>query len=164
QSPTKLGGTRLASNAAIPARSASEGARYINHRLRFGPVLRVSAQGPWRCATEKKAPPVTAADPVRTGFRRALPGPVHCEPQKRPTMATQSWRQRTMRTKTGSPNGHAVVIGGSMAGLLAARVLARHFECVTVLERDHFPAAPAPRKGTPQARHAHVLLGRGQRI
>jgi phytoene dehydrogenase-like protein len=29
---------------------------------------------------------------------------------------------------------HAVVIGGSMAGLLAARVLADHFDRVTILE------------------------------
>ena len=32
--------------------------------------------------------------------------------------------------------GDAIVIGGSMAGLLAARVLADHFETVTVIERD----------------------------
>ncbi|WP_211175858.1 hypothetical protein [Brasilonema sp. UFV-L1] len=31
---------------------------------------------------------------------------------------------------------HAVVIGGSMAGLLAARILVEHFEHVTVVERD----------------------------
>jgi phytoene dehydrogenase-like protein len=39
---------------------------------------------------------------------------------------------------------HAIVIGGSMAGLLAARVLADYFEQVTILERDRFPTeAPA---------------------
>lgn len=62
------------------------------------------------------------------------------------------------------PYGHAVVIGGSMTGLLAARVLADHFQQVTLVERDTFPSAPDPRKGVPQARHAHVLLVRGQRI
>lgn len=56
------------------------------------------------------------------------------------------------------------MIGGSMAGLLAAQVLADHFEHVTVVERDHYPEAPAPRKGVPQARHIHVLLVRGQQI
>ena len=58
----------------------------------------------------------------------------------------------------------AVVIGGSLTGLLAARVLADHFESVTVLERD--PAAPpdSARKGVPQARHVHVLLKQGERI
>ena len=32
---------------------------------------------------------------------------------------------------------HAVVIGGSMAGLLAARVLSDHFAQVTIIERDN---------------------------
>jgi flavin-dependent dehydrogenase len=57
---------------------------------------------------------------------------------------------------------HAVVIGGSMAGLLAARVLANHFARVTVLERDTLPVGPDARKGTPQARHVHVLLTAGR--
>src|SRR5947208_1082510 len=59
---------------------------------------------------------------------------------------------------------HALVIGGSMAGLLAARVLADHFAQVTVVDRDRFPETPGPRKGVPQARHIHVLLVRGLRI
>jgi 2-polyprenyl-6-methoxyphenol hydroxylase-like FAD-dependent oxidoreductase len=57
---------------------------------------------------------------------------------------------------------HAIVIGGSMAGLLAARVLADHFEQVSIVDRDTFPARPEPRKGLPQSRHVHVLLWRGQ--
>jgi cation diffusion facilitator CzcD-associated flavoprotein CzcO len=36
----------------------------------------------------------------------------------------------------------AVIIGGSLAGLVTARVLADHFDTVTVLERDHLIAAP----------------------
>jgi 2-polyprenyl-6-methoxyphenol hydroxylase-like FAD-dependent oxidoreductase len=60
--------------------------------------------------------------------------------------------------------GTAIVIGGSMAGLLAARVLADHFTNVLLLDRDHFPNGPAPRKGVPQARHAHLLLVRGRMI
>lgn len=63
-----------------------------------------------------------------------------------------------------SKAGHAVVIGGSIAGLLAGRVLADAFEQVTIIERDHFPARPEARKGVPQARHVHVLLKRGQMI
>jgi 2-polyprenyl-6-methoxyphenol hydroxylase-like FAD-dependent oxidoreductase len=59
---------------------------------------------------------------------------------------------------------HVIVIGGSLAGLLAARVLTDHFERVTVIERDRYPVGPDARKGVPQARHAHVLLGRGQQI
>ena len=58
----------------------------------------------------------------------------------------------------------AIVIGGSMAGLLAARVLADHFERVTVVERDRLPTGPEPRKGLPQARHVHILLWRVQMI
>lgn len=59
--------------------------------------------------------------------------------------------------------GHAVVIGGSMAGLAAAAALARHFDQVTVIERDRLPSGPALRKGVPQGRHIHVLLTAGQR-
>jgi flavin-dependent dehydrogenase len=56
---------------------------------------------------------------------------------------------------------HAVVIGASVAGLLAARALTDHFRRVTILERDELPAVPAFRAGVPQSRHLHVLLGRG---
>lgn len=56
----------------------------------------------------------------------------------------------------------AVVIGGSMAGLLAARVLAERFDEVVVLERDPLPEQAAPRKGTPHAVHGHGLLARGR--
>jgi 2-polyprenyl-6-methoxyphenol hydroxylase-like FAD-dependent oxidoreductase len=62
-----------------------------------------------------------------------------------------------------SPAGrHAIVIGGSMAGLLAARVLSRHFDQVTLIDRDQFPDAPVFRKGVPQSRHLHVLLAKGR--
>lgn len=60
--------------------------------------------------------------------------------------------------------GHAVVIGGSIAGLTAARVLTDHFAQVTIVERDHLPDTPEFRSGAPQARHVHVLRLRGQRI
>ena len=65
--------------------------------------------------------------------------------------------------QTGNPvRTHAIVIGGSMAGMLAGRVLAEHFARVTIVDRDHFPGGPEARKGVPQARHVHVLLWRGQ--
>ncbi len=48
-------------------------------------------------------------------------------------------------------NRHAVVLGGSLAGLLAARVLADHFEEVTLIERDVYRDAPETRRGIPQA-------------
>lgn len=56
---------------------------------------------------------------------------------------------------------HAVVIGGSMAGLLAARVLSNHFTRVTIVERDALHDYPETRKGQPQARHLHGLLAAG---
>ncbi len=59
-------------------------------------------------------------------------------------------------------NHHAVVVGASMAGLAAARVLADAYERVTVLDRDTLPAAAEPRRGVPQARHAHALLASGR--
>lgn len=58
----------------------------------------------------------------------------------------------------------AIVIGGSMAGLLAARVLSDHFERVTLIERDVLPDGPTVRPGVPQMRHYHALLGRGQQL
>ena len=59
-------------------------------------------------------------------------------------------------------HGHAIVIGASLAGLLAARVLADHFAAVTLVERDSLPDGFAPRRGVPQGRHTHGLLARGQ--
>jgi 2-polyprenyl-6-methoxyphenol hydroxylase-like FAD-dependent oxidoreductase len=56
----------------------------------------------------------------------------------------------------------ALVLGGSLAGLLAARVLADAYGEVTVVERDELPDATTPRRGIPQGRHVHGLLARGQ--
>jgi 2-polyprenyl-6-methoxyphenol hydroxylase-like FAD-dependent oxidoreductase len=56
---------------------------------------------------------------------------------------------------------HAIVIGSSMAGLLAARALSEHFEHVTILERDRLPEQVEHRKGVPQGHHAHGLLAAG---
>ncbi|MBL1080900.1 FAD-dependent oxidoreductase [Streptomyces actinomycinicus] len=57
----------------------------------------------------------------------------------------------------------AVVLGGSLAGLLAARALSAGGARVTVVERDALPAGPEPRKGLPQARHVHQLWSGGAR-
>ena len=59
---------------------------------------------------------------------------------------------------------HAIVIGASMGGLLAARALADYYQQVTVLERDVFPVPGENRKGVPQGRHAHGLLARGREV
>jgi hypothetical protein len=59
---------------------------------------------------------------------------------------------------------HAVVLGASLAGLFAARVLADGYGRVTVVERDPLPETAENRKGVPQGRHAHLLLPRGRQI
>lgn len=58
----------------------------------------------------------------------------------------------------------AVVLGGGMAGLLTARVLADRYRSVLVVDRDTLIDVAGPRRGVPQARHAHALLVRGQEI
>ncbi|MBB3084364.1 NAD(P)/FAD-dependent oxidoreductase [Geodermatophilus sabuli] len=63
---------------------------------------------------------------------------------------------------SGRLGGHAVVVGGSMTGLLAARVVSEHFSAVTVLDRDELPTGPVPRKAVPQGRHIHFLQEAGR--
>src|SRR4249920_174399 len=57
---------------------------------------------------------------------------------------------------------HAIVIGGSIGGLLAAEVLCARFERVTLVERDRLPQGAVPRKGVPQSRQTHGLLAGGR--
>src|SRR5213594_2504774 len=62
----------------------------------------------------------------------------------------------------------AVVLGGGLAGLAAARLLRRHFPRVVVLERDRRPETSSledafatwERPGVPQFRHSHAFLAR----
>jgi 2-polyprenyl-6-methoxyphenol hydroxylase-like FAD-dependent oxidoreductase len=58
---------------------------------------------------------------------------------------------------------NAVVIGGSLAGMCAARVLSDFVDTVTIIERDGYPLGYDFRPGVPQARHVHNLLARGLR-
>ncbi|MFH8611465.1 class I SAM-dependent methyltransferase [Streptomyces sp. NPDC018029] len=69
----------------------------------------------------------------------------------------------TDRSTRPPAGGHAVVLGGSLAGLCAAAALAPHVDRVTLVERDRYPDEPRWRRGVPQARHTHNLLGAGQR-
>jgi 2-polyprenyl-6-methoxyphenol hydroxylase-like FAD-dependent oxidoreductase len=57
--------------------------------------------------------------------------------------------------------GTACVLGGSFAGLLAARVLADHAERVMVLERDAPTANASVRPSVPQGKHGHFLQPEG---
>ena len=56
------------------------------------------------------------------------------------------------------------MLGGSIAGLAAARALSGHFRRVTVVDRDDLPDGAALRKGVPQAAHVHGLLASGYRV
>lgn len=58
----------------------------------------------------------------------------------------------------------ALVIGASIAGLLAARVLSERFEEVWLLDRDELPQGAQARKGTPHAVHTHGLLAGGRMV
>jgi 2-polyprenyl-6-methoxyphenol hydroxylase-like FAD-dependent oxidoreductase len=61
----------------------------------------------------------------------------------------------------GRSGNHAVVIGASIGGLCAARVLSDFYDRVTVFERDHLPDSPTNRSAVPQGRHVHLLMARG---
>jgi 2-polyprenyl-6-methoxyphenol hydroxylase-like FAD-dependent oxidoreductase len=69
-----------------------------------------------------------------------------------------------MPSTTPTLGEHAVVLGASVAGLLAARALADSFPRVTVVERDELPTGAAARRGVPQGRQVHALLARGRQI
>lgn len=66
--------------------------------------------------------------------------------------------------KRNHPGNDAIVIGGSLIGMLAARVLSEHFRSVRIIERDKPPVGPFPRQGSPQGAHVHVLLDKGRTI
>lgn len=58
----------------------------------------------------------------------------------------------------------AIVVGASMGGMLAARVLADFYPSVIVVERDDLPAGVGNRRGVPQGRQPHLLLARAAQI
>src|SRR3954463_2227974 len=55
----------------------------------------------------------------------------------------------------------AVVLGASMAGLMAARVLSDHADEVLIVERDTTGDSAEPRPGVPQGSQVHALLPAG---
>jgi len=67
-------------------------------------------------------------------------------------------------SRTTSPSvvlGRAIVVGGSIAGLLAARALADHAESVLVVDTDGPDTGDRPRHGVPQGSQIHALLPGG---
>lgn len=68
-------------------------------------------------------------------------------------------RDRVSRT-----GERAVVVGASMAGLVAGRVLADSFREVVLIDRDPLPEGAVSRRSVPQADHVHVLLEPGRVI
>ncbi|AHH95380.1 NAD(P)/FAD-dependent oxidoreductase [Kutzneria albida] len=56
-----------------------------------------------------------------------------------------------------------LVLGGGLAGTLAAAALGVHCTQVTVVERDRYPDGPRHRKGVPQGKHTHTLMSGGVR-
>ncbi|MFH5184272.1 hypothetical protein ACHHV8_17410 [Paenibacillus sp. TAB 01] len=63
------------------------------------------------------------------------------------------------------PNeGKAIIIGGSIAGLMTAKAVSQFFEEILIIDKDEFSAAPENRAGTPQAFHPHRFTQRGKLI
>lgn len=62
------------------------------------------------------------------------------------------------------PVDRAVVLGGGLAGLLAANVLAEVYREVVVVDRDQLAGEAGYRRGVPHGRHAHGLVARGHQI
>lgn len=62
----------------------------------------------------------------------------------------------------GNRYGTAVVIGGSVAGSFAARVLGDRFARVLVFDKDELPDEPVARAGAMHGVHFHALLARGR--
>lgn len=58
----------------------------------------------------------------------------------------------------------AVVLGGGMGGLLAARVLSNTYADVVIVDRDQLAGTTSARNGVPHGRHAHCLVARGHQI
>lgn len=66
------------------------------------------------------------------------------------------------RQQVSESGSRAIVVGGSMAGLLTARVLTDAFETVTIVEKDPLPDEPTVRSGVPQAHHGHAMQEAGR--
>ncbi|WP_103501338.1 MULTISPECIES: NAD(P)/FAD-dependent oxidoreductase [unclassified Streptomyces] len=70
--------------------------------------------------------------------------------------------QQEPRPETSGDPTRAVVLGGSIAGLFAARVLAEAYDEVWIIDRDTLTGVDGPRRGRPQGRHINALHVRGR--
>lgn len=68
----------------------------------------------------------------------------------------------TTEAGAGPAFDRAIIVGGSIAGTLAAAAIAPQFREVVLLEKDELPDAAAFRKGVPQGAHFHALLAAGR--
>ncbi|MFD7262313.1 NAD(P)/FAD-dependent oxidoreductase [Streptomyces sp. NPDC059874] len=59
------------------------------------------------------------------------------------------------------PHPRVLILGGGLSGTLAAAALAPHGNSIDIVERHPLPDTPKPRRGLPQARHAHMLWSGG---
>src|SRR5690349_15916126 len=67
-------------------------------------------------------------------------------------------------TRDGMRERHAIVLGGSIGGCLAAEVLSSVFDRVTLIEKGDFDDNLNERRGVPQEKHVHLLLLRGKQV
>jgi 2-polyprenyl-6-methoxyphenol hydroxylase-like FAD-dependent oxidoreductase len=79
-------------------------------------------------------------------------------------IAVQPPATQEVGTMTRQIGDRAVVLGASMAGLLAARALTDAYREVTVVDRDQLPQTGSHGRGVPHGRHLHALLARGQQV
>jgi 2-polyprenyl-6-methoxyphenol hydroxylase-like FAD-dependent oxidoreductase len=69
--------------------------------------------------------------------------------------------RREAASKSDYLGERAIVVGGGIAGLSAARAVSDRFREVVILDRDELPDGVIPRPGVPQGKHPHGLLAGG---
>lgn len=97
----------------------------------------------------------------KAAVRRGLPGQstAALNSDKNGSVPCRLFQQLFTDTGVSARSGeHAVVIGGSMAGLLTARVLSDHFDRVSIFQADTPPEQAVPRAGVPPGNHVYGLL------
>ncbi len=81
-----------------------------------------------------------------------------------PAASPMSQNFVSVRDQRGDIIMRAIVIGGSLAGLMCARVLSEFYDEVVVLDKDTPEDHDEPRKGASQGRHVHALLAAGTSV